>query len=198
MQHRAITSHILATTQPAVFFDFYGHGDVDVIQYPGGWNGLRRHFDDVVRLTECPLAVRPGQLGQRIAIAILDGAGFDPVHQLLYFFFTEQHIVDEITHVAVDLARRHALGHDDFANHRRPALHHGMTVHGKRCNATLAVTTGTVFRNQRRNVVDIRRWIGRVLLGSRIRHGRTIGGHQRRAYCFTCQQLFDGLLGASH
>ena len=57
-----------------------------------------------------------------------------------------------MTNLVVDLARGHALGHDHFANHRRPALNGQLVVHGEWRNTAFSVTLGAILGDDRGDI----------------------------------------------
>ena len=59
--------------------------------------------------------------------------------------------------MTIDSAWRHTLGHQDLAYHGRPALDHGVAVHGERRNPTFAVASRTLLGQHWRNVSNVRR-----------------------------------------
>lgn len=74
-------------------------------------------MENQIRLTEGPFGLGPAQLRQRIAAIGIDRTRIYPVNHLLHVGLAEYPAIDELAYMAVDLTRRHALGHQHFADH---------------------------------------------------------------------------------
>ena len=191
VQYRAVTRDDLAAPQPAIFFHVDLDRDVDEDAIAGRRYGGCRDIEHQVGFAESPFGLGPDEFGQRIAVAVDRGAGFHPGDDVAHVFTVDQAVIDELADMSVDLAGRHAAGHQHLADHRRPAADHGVAVHGERRDAAGAMAACAILGQHRRDVLTI----GRNALDRVFDHGAR-GFDQRRADGCAIEIFVQGSPGA--
>ena len=114
------------------------------------------YLHDEIGFAQGPFALWPDECSEGISVALNFSAVVDPTNELLHLLVAEIHLVLHfVADLVVDLSGWHALSHNHFANHWRPALDCEAVVHCERRNAAFAVTLGAVLCKDRCDVVGI-------------------------------------------
>ena len=142
---------------PNIFFEIQCKRYVAIVLNTGGRDLLRRNRNNHVRVAVGPLYQFRRIFSERIVIVCVFRPFLDPVHQRLGLFNGNVgNIAKVVNIIVVNLARGHALGVENLADHRRPALNHLMAVHGEGCDPTFHVTTHTTLFQDRCDVIGVR------------------------------------------
>ena len=77
------------------------------------------------------------------------------MHQHLRLLIRDRAITNEVAEMRIGVPRRHALGANDFADHRREATHVFITRHRPRPDAAGTMTGDALFLQQWCDLIDI-------------------------------------------
>ncbi len=97
-------------------------------------------------------------LRQAVLAVAARGASFDPVDERLDLLTRERLVVSKRGDVRIRVPRRHAVGADSFADHRREGFHLLVAVEAERSDAALLVAGDALLfdqRSDRRSVRDL-------------------------------------------
>ena len=108
--------------QPFAFGEAGRHRAVLIVDDAGRRHVERGDLHHDVRLAHRPFRRRLGGVRQRILAFAARSAGLDPVDDRLHLRVGQAHVVGPHRAVVVGVVRRHALGAQHFADHRREAL----------------------------------------------------------------------------
>ena len=120
VKNLSISGDELHGPNPDVFVEVEFDRDVAVIDDARGGDRLSSDLERHVRVAEAVLGIVEGQRRQRVFFPLVPrGPRVDPVDQRLLLLCREPvYVAHRLADMRVDLAGRHATGHDDFAHHQ--------------------------------------------------------------------------------
>ena len=119
VQDLTVSRQELDPAYPDVFIqvEFYRH--VAVIDHTRSWYRLGGHIQHDIWLAQGELWIIEFEGGKLIFALTPRRSVLDPLDQLLFFFNRKPgNVLDRHAHMGIDLAWRHAFGHDNFFHHR--------------------------------------------------------------------------------
>ena len=152
VKYSPIASNYLTAANPPIFWHI--KLDLNVYKNPiaSGRNFCWRNIEYQIWFTKRPFRFRPLQICKRIVVSILWRPGFNPGNNISNVFVIYKPIIYELTNMSINLSWGHTTRQQNFANHWRPTLNHGVTIHSKRRYTTLAMTSCALLGQYRRHI----------------------------------------------
>ena len=156
VQNGRIACFKLDCFDPDIFFKIQRNRYVAIVLNSGRRDLLRRNRNHHIRLTVGPLYQLRRIFGERIGVVCVFRPVLDPVNQCLGLFNRNMSNIAKVVNVLViNLARRHALGVENLADHGRPALDHLVAVHGEGCDSTFHMAAHAALFQNRCDVIGV-------------------------------------------